>query len=130
MLELSEAAIAALLGRVCGRDVFAEPFAMAVEWYVRRGTEQSGPITKQEFEVLLKHLQQSDLVKRSDWLEWRPFKSALVAAGDATLVDGEVVERLTPQTLFRTLLDRDLRGRGIATERHRQYQYTRVVEEL
>ena len=103
---------------------------MAIEWYVRRGTEQSGPITKQEFEVLLKHLQQSDLVRRSDWLEWRPFQSALVATGDATLVEGEVVECLTPQTLLRTLLERDLRGRGIAPERHRQYQYARVVEEL
>ena len=103
---------------------------MAVEWYVRRGTEQSGPITKQEFEVLQKHLQQSDLVRRSDWLEWRPFQSALVATSDATLVNGEVVECLTPQTLFRTLLERDLRARSIAPERHRQYQYARVVEEL
>jgi hypothetical protein len=130
MLELSEAAIAALLGRVCGRDVFAEPFAMAVEWYVRRGTEQSGPITQQEFEVLQEHLQQSDLFRRSDWREWRPFQSALVATGDATLVDGEVAECLTPQTFLRLLLERNLKARGIAPERSQQYQYARVVEEL
>ena len=121
--------MAALLGGVCGR-VFAEPFAMTFEWYVRRGTEQSGPITQQEFEVLQEHLQRTDLLRRSDWREWRPFQSAPVPTGAETPIDGEVEEYLTPQTLLKALLERDLRGRGIAPERYRQYQYARVVEEL
>ena len=117
--------MAALLGRVCGR-VFAELFAMTFEWYVRRGTEQSGPITQPEFEVLQEHLQRTDLLRRSDWREWRPFQSAPVPTGAETPIDGEVEEHLTPQTLLKALLGRDLRGRGIAPERYRQYQYAEL----
>jgi hypothetical protein len=130
MLTSSEAAIAAVLSGVCGR-VFAEPPIMAIEWYVRRGAEQSGPITQQEFEALQEHLRRTDLLRRSDWREWRPFEAAIAATGAAAVpVDTEVEDHVTPQALLKFLFERDLKRRGIAPQRRQQYQYARVVEEL
>ena len=100
------------------------------EWYVCRGTEQSGPITQQEFEMLRTHLQRTDLLRRSDWDEWKPFHVAMIAATISTPDAIEIHEGPTPRSLLDALLERDLGARGIAIEKRSQYQYARIIEEL
>jgi len=97
---------------------------MALEWYVKRGAERSGPISQREFEKLQEHLEQTDLLWRSDWQEWRPYSASPARGSDAGS------SRLSPAGLLRHLVVRDLIDREIAPEKWGQYQYARVVREL
>lgn len=100
---------------------------MAFEWYVKRGTEQSGPITQHEFDKLREHLQQTDLLWRTDWQEWRPYRAA--PTPDEAVSD-QPAASLAPDELLQHLIARDLVARGIEPGKRRQYQYARVIEEL
>jgi hypothetical protein len=100
------------------------------EWYVRRGTEESGPITQQEFELLCAHLQRTDLLRRSDCDEWTPVHVAIIAATISTLDGSEVDNPRTPRSLVNALIERDLAKRGISPADRDQYQYARIIEGL
>jgi hypothetical protein len=97
---------------------------MALEWYVKRGDERSGPITQSEFEKLQEHLQATDLLWRSDWQEWRQFRASPQADGQSTDT------HRTTEALLQRLIARDLMQREIAPENSNQYQYARVVRQL
>jgi hypothetical protein len=69
--------------------------------------------------LLQEYLERTDLVRRSDRQEWRPYRAAPPRDADAS-----------PQAFLQDLIARDLRKRNIAPESKQKYQYARVVEEL
>jgi hypothetical protein len=102
---------------------------VTIEWYVRRGADQWGPITQQEFEKLEGALEQGDFLWRSDWQEWRPYQSAPPAwNGEAS--DLTEADRVTPEEFIQTLIADDLTKRGVPLEAKARVQYAIVLEEL
>jgi len=97
---------------------------MAVEWYVRRGNEQWGPITEKEFERLQGHLVAGDLLWRNDWQEWRPYQIA------PNRPETEQRAQINPEELIDELIRADLANRGIDTSARSRCQYAVVVKEL
>lgn len=111
-------------------------------WFVQRGDDRWGPLTKSEFDALSAtgHLRGGDWIWTNSWLAWRAYEDLQPRAAaqppplprlDTVSIDSRHgPELLSVQDALARLVNEHLQEIGIDPAHSAEYQYTQIFHEL